>query len=97
MKKLLLLLFVLVLSSFEIHIEPKEAYAIDPIYRANGGGMKVSAEIYQANGMTYRVFIGHSGAQGVDIEVINETREKLEVEKLKLEIEKLKFESRNRR
>jgi len=36
-------------------------------------------------------------ADGVDIEVVNVTKEKLEIEKLKKEIEKLNFESRNRR
>ena len=97
MKKLLLLLFVLILSSFEIHIEPREAYASDRITSSYGGSVQVSTEVYQANGITYRVFYGNATAQSIDIEVINETKEKLEIEKLKLEIEKLKFESRNRR
>ena len=97
MKKLLLFLCILALSAFEIHVEPREAMASEIIARDLGGSIKVSTEVYQANGITYRVFYANAGAHGVDIEVIDETREKLEIQKLKLEIEKLKFESRNRR
>lgn len=96
MKKLLLFVAVLVFSAFEIHVEPREAFAQDRIM-SDGMYLKVSSETYQANGMTYRVFVARMDPKSVDIEVVNVTKEKLEIEKLKLEIEKLKFESRNRR
>jgi len=41
------------------------------------------------DGMTYRIFI-YDGNQSGGIQVINITKEKLEVEKLKLEIKNLK-------
>ena len=96
MKKLLLFVAVLALSAFEIHVEPRELQASEKISSIYGGSVQVHTEIYTASGITYRVFYGNATANGIDIEIINETKEKLEIQKLKLEIEKLKFESRNR-
>ncbi len=96
-RKLLLFVVVLALSAFEVHVEPRELYASDKIASSVGNSVQIHTETYLAGGITYRVFYGNANAQSIDIEVINETREKLEIQKLKLEIEKLKFESRNRR
>lgn len=95
MKKLLLFIIILFLSSFKVSIEPREAIAQERVM--SDISLKVESQVYQADGMTYRVFVGRVNADAVDIEVINVTKEKLEVEKLKKEIEKLNFESRNRR
>ena len=52
-----------------------------------GYGVKVNSETIQADGMTYRVFTGKASHDNyIDIEVINVTKEKLEIEKLKAEI-----------
>ena len=88
MKKLLLFVIVLALSSFKISIEPREAIAQDKIYHKMY--VDVETKTYHADGMTYRVFIGYLEPKSVDIEVVNVTKEKLEIEKLKLEIKKLK-------
>ena len=51
-------------------------------------GVDVSSQVIQADGMTYRVFTGKSSYDNyIDIEVINVTKEKLEIAKLKAEIE----------
>lgn len=88
MKKILLVAAVLILSSFKISMEPKELMAQDRIMKDMY--LKVDSQTYQADGMTYRVFVGQIIPEGVDIEVINVTKEKLEVEKLRLEIKRLK-------
>ena len=95
MKKIILFVAVLALSSFKISIEPREAMAQERVM--SDMSLKVESQTYQADGMTYRVFVGRVNADGVDIEVVNVTKEKLEIEKLKKEIEKLNFESRNRK
>ena len=78
MKKLLLLLGVLALTSF--------TNPAPPTY-----GVSVDSEIVHADGMTYRVFTGKATHDNyIDIEVVNVTKEKLEIEKLRLEIRKLK-------
>lgn len=52
------------------------------------GGVNISTEIVQADGMTYRVFKGKAQFDNhIDIEVVNVTKEKLEIERLKAEIE----------
>ena len=89
MKKLLLFVILLILSQCQISVGTKEASAQDRI--ASSSYLKADSYIHQADGMTYRVFIGHLHANSVDIEVINVTKEKLEVEKLKLEIKHLKY------
>jgi len=79
MKKILLLLAVLALTSFTSPPSP-------PTY-----GVTVKSEIVQADGMTYRVFTGKATHDNyIDIEVVNVTKEKLEIELLKLEIQKQK-------
>ena len=51
-------------------------------------GVDVSSEVIQADGMTYRDFTGKSSYDNhIDIEVVNVTKEKLEIAKLKAEIE----------
>jgi hypothetical protein len=51
------------------------------------GAVKVTSEVIYTDGMTYRVFKGKSTYDNhIDIEVINVTKEKLEIEKLKAEI-----------
>ncbi len=87
MKKVLLFAIVLFLSSFRISIESREAIAQDRIM--SDMSLKVESEVYQADGMTYRVFVGRVNAASADIEVVNVTKEKLEIEKLKKEINKL--------
>lgn len=93
MKKLLLFVAILILSSFKVSIEPREAYAQDRVMADMY--LKVDSKIHQADGMTYRVFISQIKPHGVDIEVVNVTKEKLEVEKLKLEISRLKKQNHN--
>jgi hypothetical protein len=79
MKKIILLIAVLALISFTNSPAP-------PVY-----GVSVDSEIVQADGMTYRVFTGKATHDNyIDIEVVNVTKEKLEIEKLKLDIKKLK-------
>lgn len=52
------------------------------------GGVRVTSEVIQADGMTYRVFKGKATYDNhIDIEVVNVTKEKLEIQKLKAEIE----------
>lgn len=52
------------------------------------GGVRVTSEVIQAGGVTYRVFKGKSSYDNhIDIEVVNVTKEKLEIQKLKAEIE----------
>lgn len=75
MKKILLLLAVLALTSFT-------SPSVSPII-----GVSVDSEIVQADGMTYRVFTGKATHDNyIDIEVVNVTKEKLEIERLKAEI-----------
>lgn len=79
MRKILVLLGVLVLTSFT-----------NPTPTPTGG-VKVSSETFQADGMTYRVFKGKAAFDNyIDIEVVNITKEKLEIELLKLEVSKMK-------
>ena len=95
MKKLLLFTIILILSSFKLSIEPRKVIAQDRVMPDMY--LKVDSQVYQADGMTYRVFIGQMSIKTVDIEVVNVTKEKLEIEKLKKEIEKLNFEKRCRK
>ena len=92
MKKLLLFAIVLTLSAFEISIEPREAFAQDVV--AKDINMSVKSYVKQLDGMTYRIFVAREYHE-VEIQVVNVTKEKLEVEKLKLEITRLKKENRN--
>ena len=94
MKKVLLLAILLALSSFKISIEPREVMANERIM--GDVSLRVESQTYQADGMTYRIFVGRVNADAVDIEVVNVTKEKLEVEKLKKEIEKLNFDLQRR-
>lgn len=76
MKKIALIAMIFIFASF--------TNASAPTSR----GVDVSSEVIQADGMTYRVFIGKSSFDNhIDIEVVNVTKEKLEVERLKAEIE----------
>lgn len=76
MRKLALVAIIFIFTSF--------INASAPISR----GVDVSSQVIQADGMTYRVFTGKSSyANYIDIEVINVTKEKLEIQKLKAEIE----------
>jgi len=53
-----------------------------------GDQVTVTSEIVNQDGMTYRVFKGKAQFDNhIDIEVINVTKEKLEIQKLKAEIE----------
>jgi hypothetical protein len=90
MKKILLLLIVLVLSTCQISIEPKEVFAQDSISSQMNSDGRVHTFIKNADGMTYRIFMYGNGYAGAAIVIMNLTKEKLEVEKLKLEIKKLK-------
>jgi len=75
MKKFIILIGVLALTSFTNPPSP-------PAY-----GVTVNSEIVQADGMTYRVFTGKATHDNyIDIEVVNVTKEKLEIERLKAEI-----------
>lgn len=94
MKKLLLFIIVLALSSFKISIEPREAIAQDKILQYSN--TSVVTETKHMDGMTYRIFMAkETHGHQLDISVVNVTKEKLEVEKLKLEIIRLKRENRN--
>ena len=76
MRKIALIAIIFIFASFT------NASAPGP------GGVTVSSQIVQADGMTYRVFTGKATHDNyIDIEVVNVTKEKLEIEKLKAEIQ----------
>ena len=86
-KKLLLFVFILLISIFEIRPRYTHASAAMQSNRS-----QVQTWTQQYNGMTYRIF-----TYDISMEVVNITKERLEVEKLKIEIEKLKLEMKNLR
>jgi hypothetical protein len=88
MKKLILLLTVLLLSQCQIKVEPREANA--STIQTEQAAYHSMTWTYETNGMTYRIFSYGSGASSASIQVVNVTKDKLEVEKLQLEINNLK-------
>ncbi len=92
MKKILLFAVLLVLTQCQIKAEPKEAIAASTEhYMGNGLPNTVYSWSIRTNGMTYNVFSFGNGAQSASINVINVTKDSLEVKKLQLEIENLKI------
>lgn len=93
MKKLILLIGILVISNFEIDVHPRnESRAqnliqkkLQQVSSKSLQNIPFEDKIISRKGIQYRVFY-YNG----DIEVINETKEKLKIQKLKLEIQKLK-------
>lgn len=88
MKKLILFVFILVLS--QCQIGPREVQAQKIVKSISGLNDLVSWTETADDGITYRIFAYGNGAGSASIQVINVTKEKLEIEKLKLEIQKLK-------
>jgi hypothetical protein len=93
MKKLLLFFVILILSQCKISVETKEANAQSPNSTRiiSTGSPQGTVDVFtrNSNGMIYKIFI-YDGFESGGIFVVNETKEKLEIEKLKLEIDKLK-------
>jgi len=87
MKKLILFLGILILS--QCQIGPKEAQAQKFSRNVVGLNSLESWTETADNGIVYRIFSYGDGAHSASIQVINVTKEKLEIEKLKLEIKKL--------
>lgn len=81
-KKLLLFGVILILSVFEIQVRPRYTQA-NELLQSNRSNVQTWTERY--DGMIYRIWISPSALQ-----VVNVTKDQLEVEKLKLEIKKLK-------
>jgi hypothetical protein len=77
-KKLLLFTAILILSSFSMNPSTVRTPNSEPL-------RKVLTWTEQHGGMTYRIF-----TYDVSVQVINVTKEQLEVEKLRLEIRHLK-------
>jgi hypothetical protein len=88
MKKIVLFIAILILSSFKLSIETREAQAQNTITHDIRRTVKTYTETM--DGMTYRIFVATTIDNDIEIQVINTTKEKLEVEKLKLEIKNLK-------
>lgn len=79
MRKLALVVMIFVFASFTNANAPMSI------------NVDVSTKLIEVKGMEFCIFIGKATFDNyIDIEVVNITKEKLEVEKLKLEIEKLK-------
>jgi len=92
MKKILLFVVILVLTQCQIEVKPKEVIAADTQHIMGSGMINtVYTWSFKTNGMTYTVFALGNGAQSASINVINVTKDSLEVKKLQLEIEKLKI------
>ena len=93
MKKLLLFFAILILSQCKISVETKEANAQSSnsarIINSSSPSGTVDVFTHNSNGLIYKVFL-YDGYESGGIFVVNETKEKLEIEKLKLEIDKLK-------
>ena len=88
MKKIILFLGLLILS--QCQIGPREAQAQKFTKGVTGLNDLTSWTETVDDGITYRIFAYGNGAGSASIQVVNVTKEKLEIEKLKLEIQKLK-------
>jgi len=95
MKKLAILFLVIIFSQCQIKIEPKSVSAADtPIYSLNKYRTAyrmnyLNVSVYNKDGMEYRIFT-INGESGGGVDVVNHTKELLEVELLSLQINKLK-------
>ena len=81
MKKIILILALLIASQFHISISPREVNAqteLTPYFRVT---------VHYIEGMKYAIF-RNVNSGGLD--VVNVTKDKLEVERLQLEIARLK-------
>jgi len=87
MKKIILFFGILILS--QCQIGPKEVQAQKITKNVSGLNSLESWTETADNGVTYRIFAYGDGTHSASIQVINVTKEKLEIEKLKLEIQKL--------
>jgi len=89
MKKLIAFIIILTLTQFQISIEPREAQAQSVIAEPSKSH-EVKTYTHVSDGMTYKIFVLGSDYADLDIEVVNVTKDKLEVERLQLEIARLK-------
>lgn len=91
MKKLLLIIPIFILSQCRLKVDNQETQANNIIGSTPYEYVNtVSSFIYNADGVTYRVFNHGNSYHGGAIVVINLTKDQLEIEKLRLEIENLK-------
>jgi len=92
LKFLTAFVLIFILVNCEVKIEPKTASAqkrdVVKFDMKNGYTFDLLYKTQIVDGITYHIYWG-AGSDGY-IQVINHTKEKLEVAKLKLEIEKLK-------
>ena len=93
MKKLFLGIAVLCLTSFTMANAPGPSS--NEITRSHGIDVRSYSAI--AGGMEFEVFVGEAkmNTYHIDLEVVNITKDKLEVEKLRLEIASLKKDTDN--
>ena len=89
MKKLIAIIAILALSQFQVEIKPREVKAQDVAIQA-GKRFEVRTYNHYTDGMTYKIFILGDGYTEVALDVVNITKDKLEVERLQLEINRLK-------
>jgi hypothetical protein len=89
MKKLIAFIVLLILVQFQISIKPREVQAQDVVADL-GKRFDVRSYTYYSDGMNYRIFVLGDGYTSVAIDVVNTTKDKLEVQRLELEIARLK-------
>lgn len=87
MKKLLLILCLIIFSQCEIKLKTNESLAETKTLYHNGL-IDINTFDTEQDGIVYRIFVYDNKGY---MQVVNVTKEKLEIEKLKLEIENLKL------
>lgn len=89
MKKLIAIIFILALSQFRIEVKPREVQA-QSVVAEPSKSHEVKTYTHYSDGMQYKIFVLGGDYADLDIEVVNITKDKLEVERLQLEINRLK-------